>query len=160
MWVNMLAESTCWLCTFHWCESTCWLRTSHESMRQHANSTYFPLLMPTPLTQHSIQALRHSLYFRDDFTPSRGDTWWPDMTRGEWPTGGRGVTYSQVRVIVNGHLVDWGVTGMTSHLRHVVNDHLAAEAWPISRSQWLIDTWRYRGNHFKMQMIPKLHWVR
>ena len=78
-------SSTCWICTFHWCESTCWLSASHESVRQHANSTYCPRWCWPPLSQHSIHALRHSLYFRDDVT--------------EVTPGDKGVTYIQVRVI-------------------------------------------------------------
>ena len=145
-WV-IIYSSTCWLCTFHWCESTCWLSTSHESVRQHANSTYCPRWCWPPLSQHSIHALRHSLYFRDDVT--------------EVTPGDKGVTYIQVRVIdwldlypgqsdwltrdglVTGHLAADGATcgssdisttsGMTSQR---LSDWLT---WPISR---LIDTWR------------------
>ena len=101
-WV-IIYSSTCWLCTFHWCESTCWLSTSHESVLQHANSTYCPLLMLTPTVS--------TLYTRVTSQPllpgwrHRGDTRW------------------QGRDLYPGQS-DW----LTS---------------PISRSECLIDTWRY-----------------
>ena len=92
--------------------------TSHGDVTPSRGDIWWPDTDPCwcqpPLAQHSIHALRHNLYFRDDVT--------------EVTPGDKGVTYIQVRVI------DWLdlYTGQSDWL-----------TWPIFRSDWLIDTWRY-----------------
>ena len=151
-WV-IIYSSTCWLCTFHWCESTCWLSTSHESVRQHGNSTYCPPLMVTP---HWL----NTLYMRYVTASTAGMTsqrWhpvtrvWP-ISRSEWLID---LTYIQVRVIdwhvtvlVTGHLAaDGGTSGVTSHgdvtwWRHRGDTWWRHRKYVISRDTLLIDTWR------------------